>query len=108
MKRTFAFALALCLGCTIMAQKKYELTSPDRQVKATVSVGEQLTYNLGYGNETLLDNCTAGMEVRQKRSWDTTQNVVRSQPARTSAKQFTPVVPLKYATVNDNTTTNCY
>lgn len=100
MKRTFAFALALCLGCTIMAQKKYELTSPDRQVKATVSVGEQLTYNLAYGNETLLDNCTLGMEVGEEKL-GTNPKVVRASRKNVS-ETITPVVPLKYATVDNH------
>lgn len=100
MKRTFAFALALCLGCTIMAQKKYELTSPDRQVKATVSVDEQLTYNLAYGNETLLDNCTLGMEVGEEKL-GTNPKVVRASRKNVS-ETITPVVPLKYATVDNH------
>lgn len=100
MKRTFAFALALCLGCTIMAQKKYELTSPDRQVKATVSVGEQLTYNLAYGNETLLDNCTLGMEIGEEKL-GTNPKVVRATRKNVS-ETITPVVPLKYATVDNH------
>lgn len=100
MKRTFAFALALCLGCTIMAQKKYELTSPDRQVKATVSVGEQLTYNLAYGNETLLDNCTLGMEVSEDKL-GTNPKVVRASRKNVN-ETITPVVPLKYATVDNH------
>ena len=100
MKRTFAFALALCLGCTIMAQKKYELTSPDRQVKATVSVGEQLTYNLAYGNETLLDNCTLGMEVDEEKL-GTNPKVTRASRKNVS-ETITPVVPLKYATVDNH------
>lgn len=100
MKRTFAFALALCLGCTIMAQKKYELTSPDRQVKATVSVGEQLTYNLAYGNETLLDNCTLGMEIGEEKL-GTNPKVVRASRKNVS-ETITPVVPLKYATVDNH------
>lgn len=100
MKRTFAFALALCLGCTIMAQKKYELTSPDRQVKVTVSVGEQLTYNLAYGNETLLDNCTLGMEIGEEKL-GTNPKVVRASRKNVS-ETITPVVPLKYATVDNH------
>ena len=100
MKRTFAFALALCLGCTIMAQKKYELTSPDRQVKATVSVDEQLTYNLAYGNETLLDNCTLGMEIGEEKL-GTNPKVVRASRKNVS-ETITPVVPLKYATVDNH------
>lgn len=100
MKRTFAFALALCLGCTIMAQKKYELTSPDQQVKATVSVDEQLTYNLAYGNETLLDNCTLGMEVGEEKL-GTNPKVVRASRKNVS-ETITPVVPLKYATVDNH------
>ena len=100
MKRTFAFALALCLSCTLMAQKKYELTSPDRQVKATVSVGEQLTYNLVYGNETLLDNCTLGMEVGEEKL-GTNPKVVRASRKNVS-ETITPVVPLKYATVDNH------
>lgn len=83
-----------------MAQKKYELTSPDRQVKATVSVGEQLTYNLAYGNETLLDNCTLGMEVGEEKL-GTNPKVVRASRKNVS-ETITPVVPLKYATVDNH------
>ena len=83
-----------------MAQKKYELTSPDRQVKATVSVGEQLTYNLAYGNETLLDNCTLGMEVDEEKL-GTNPKVTRASRKNVS-ETITPVVPLKYATVDNH------
>lgn len=83
-----------------MAQKKYELTSPDRQVKATVSVGEQLTYNLAYGNETLLDNCTLGMEIGEEKL-GTNPKVVRATRKNVS-ETITPVVPLKYATVDNH------
>lgn len=99
MKKTFAFALALCMGCTIMAQKKYELTSPDGQVKATVSVGNRLTYELAYGNETLLDNCTLGMEVGEG---ELGMNPKVARTARKSVSEtIAPVVPLKYATVDN-------
>lgn len=83
-----------------MAQKKYELTSPDQQVKATVSVDEQLTYNLAYGNETLLDNCTLGMEVGEEKL-GTNPKVVRASRKNVS-ETITPVVPLKYATVDNH------
>lgn len=83
-----------------MAQKKYELTSPDQQVKATVSVDEQLTYNLAYGNETLLDNCTLGMEVGEEKL-GTNPKVVRASRKNVS-ETITPVIPLKYATVDNH------
>ena len=58
MKRTGILAVALCGLCAwpLMAQKRYQLQSPDQQVKVEVTMDEQIHFALSEGGEEVMNS----------------------------------------------------
>ena len=58
MKRTGMLAVALCGLCAwpLMAQKRFQLQSPDQQVKVEVTMDEQIHFALSEGGEEVMNS----------------------------------------------------
>jgi alpha-glucosidase len=65
MKTILTFLLAGSV-LTTSAQKVYKVSSPDRKIQVSVSVGDSLRWRLQNGNETLISNAVAGMNIEGK------------------------------------------
>lgn len=63
MKRPLLCVLALCSCALAVAQKTYELASPDGRLQLTIAAGERLTYSLKDGETPLLDGSEIGLVV---------------------------------------------
>ena len=58
MKRTGIIAVALCGLCAwpLMAQKRFQLQSPDQQVRVEVTMDEQIHFSLSQGGEEVMNS----------------------------------------------------
>ena len=81
MKRTGIIAVVLCGLCAwpIMAQKRYQLQSPDQQVKVEVMMDEQIHFALSQGGEEVM-NSTLSLSL-------TDGKVLGANPKVTKAKR---------------------
>ena len=55
--------MVLCVCFGLSAQKSYQLVSPNGEIKVSVSVSDKISYNIAYGDETLLENGTMQMQI---------------------------------------------
>lgn len=63
MKKTLFLFVALMIGCTLSAQKQYNLQSPDNDITVTIEVGEQITYAVAHGNTCVLAPSAIGLTL---------------------------------------------
>ena len=63
MKKIISLGIALCMCIGLSAQKSYQLVSPNGEIKVSVSVSDKISYNIAYGDETLLENGTMQMQI---------------------------------------------
>ena len=63
MKKTFLLLTALCFIFGAQAQKTYELSSPNGRLKTTITVGDQLTYDITLNGQQVLAPSALSMKL---------------------------------------------
>ena len=92
------FAFSACISNSF-GQKKQELTSPDGNIRISINVKGELSYNIAYQEDLLFDNCQIGMQVNGKK--------IGANPKLRNAKRkiikeiLNPVVPFKFSTIKN-------
>ena len=92
--------MALCVCFGLSAQKSYQLVSPNGEIKVSVSVSDKISYNIAYGDETLLENGTMQMQIG-KQILGEKPRVVKSS-TRMVDENFKPVVPFKFSNIRNH------
>lgn len=99
MRRYFLLVVCLCLVSLLRAQNKLELISPNGELKVSLDLSDKIYYNIDYNGDVLLKDNTLQLTLRNQVLG---QNPKLRRQKRTSVdEQLTPVVPLKYAKVNN-------
>lgn len=90
----------LCFMCImIFGQKKIELTSPNRELKVVVDVGDKISYTIFADGSALLKDNSLALHIGKE--------VLGGQPKLTGQKKtsvdetLTPLVPLKFSKVKN-------
>lgn len=99
MKRTSIICALLSLTLAAFAAKTETITSPDGNIKMTVTAGKQLTLSVTRGEELILKDCPLSLEVATQtngRAGDAQWSVVSRRRTRID-EVVRPVVPLKQA-----------
>ena len=100
MKRIVSICMMLCLCISIYSQKAYQLTSPNGEIKVSVSVSDKIYYNIAYGQETLLENGTMQLQLGQQ--------VLGKNPKVSKAstqsvdETIQPVIPFKFSNIRNH------
>ncbi len=82
--------------------KTIELTSPNKEIKVSIRIGDKIYYSVFYNNDLLLEECHMQLSLSDR--------VLGEQPKLKKQKQLlinetlSPIVPLKYASVNNHYT----
>lgn len=98
-KHLLPFVLACCMATTLQAQQSYDVSSPNGDIKISVRLEDKIYYDIYCNEELLLKDNSLGMQ--------TTDRVLGEFPKLTKKKittqkeTLTPVVPLKYASINN-------
>lgn len=100
MKKQVLILLFLVLSNSILGQKSLQLTSPDGNIRIGINFSDHINYSISYLQETLLENCTLGMQIGNE-VLGTNPQVTRTS-RKSISETITPVVPLKYATVDNH------
>lgn len=99
MKKHLFLLAGLCAALHIYGQKIQKLQSPDGNIQVSISLSDKISYDIIYGNDTLLKQCNLQIEVGKQQ--------LGSHPklTKTSSKNvnesLTPVIPLKYSIVSN-------
>ena len=99
MRKTIIISALLSICMCTFAAKTERVTSPNGKVKLEITVGENLTYSVFYGDEAILKDCQLSLQVGQETFGNKPKlsNIKRSKVDEV----VKPVVPLKYATVSN-------
>lgn len=100
MKKQVLILLFLVLSNSILGQKSLQLTSPDGNIRIGINFSDHINYSISYLQETLLENCTLGMQIGNE-VLGTNPQVTRTS-RKSISETITPVVPLKYTTVDNH------
>ena len=100
MKKIISFWIVLCVCFSLSAQKSYQLVSPNGEIKVSVSVSDKISYNIAYGQETLLENGTMQMQLGKQ--------VLGENPRLSKAstqsvdETIRPVIPFKFSNIRNH------
>lgn len=87
---------SVCVGNSF-GQKKQELTSPDGNIRISINTEGQLSYDIAYQKNLLLENCQLGMQVNGKELG--TNPKLSNAKLTTIKEEWNPVIPFKFSTI---------
>lgn len=100
MRKYFLLSVFLCLVLSLHAQKKLELVSPNGELKVSFNLSDKIYYSIDYNGEVLLKDNFLQLTLKNQVLG---QNPKLRRQKRTSVNErLTPVVPLKYAGIDNS------
>ena len=99
MRRYFLLVVCLCLASLLRAQNKLELISPNGELKVSLNLSDKIYYSIDYNGDVLLKDNTLQLALRNQVLGENPK--LRRQKRTSVDEQLTPIVPLKYAKVNN-------
>lgn len=100
MRKYFLLSVFLCLVLSLHAQKKLELVSPNGELKVSFNLSDKIYYSIDYNREVLLKDNSLQLTLKNQVLG---QNPKLRRQKRTSVNErLTPVVPLKYAGIDNS------
>lgn len=100
MRRYLLLSMILFLALQLHAQNKLELTSPNGEIKVSLTLSDKIYYSIDYNGEELLKDNYLQLALKNQVLG---QNPKLRRQKRTSVnEQLTPVVPLKYSEVKNH------
>ena len=84
--------LILCVLCAFsaQAQKQYSLTSPDGKLKTNITTGKQLTYDITFHNQQVLESSPLSMTLDNGEVWGENDKVSKATRKSVNGKISTP------------------
>ena len=85
--------LILCVLCAFsaQAQKQYSLTSPDGKLKTNITTGKQLTYDITFHNQQVLEASPLSMTLDNGEVWGENDKVSKVTRKSVNGKISTPL-----------------
>ena len=99
MRRYFLLVVCLCLASLLRAQNKLELISPNGELKVSLNLSDKIYYSIDYNGDVLLKDNTLQLTLRNQVLGENPK--LRRQKRTSVDEQLTPIVPLKFAKVNN-------
>lgn len=99
MKHNLLLLLFLSITFSLSAQKKAELQSPNGEIKVSLSISDKIYYTISYSNDVLLENNHLSLNLGNETLGLNPK--LSGQKAKKVNEVLTPVVPLKYSSVNN-------
>lgn len=100
MRKYFLLSVFLCLVSSLHAQNKLELVSPNGELKVSFNLSDKIYYSIHYNGEVLLKDNSLQLTLKNQVLG---QNPKLRRQKRTSVNErLTPVVPLKYAGIDNS------
>ncbi len=89
MKRTIAM-LCLMAGISAVAQKQFELKSPDGKIATNIQVGETLTYDIQVDGRQVMAPSALSMQLSTGKTWGEQAKVKKARRSEIQAEIATP------------------
>lgn len=99
MKHNLLLLLFLSITFSLSAQKKAELQSPSGEIKVSLSISDKIYYTISYSNDVLLENNHLSLNLGNETLGLNPK--LSGQKTNKVNEVLTPVVPLKYSSVNN-------
>lgn len=99
MKHNLLLLLFLSIAFSLSAQKKAELQSPNGEIKVSLSISDKIYYTISYNNDVLLENNHLSLNLGNETLGLNPK--LSGQKTNKVNEVLTPVVPLKYSSVNN-------
>lgn len=100
MRKYFLLSVFLCLVSSLHARNKLELVSPNGELKVSFNLSDKIYYSINYNGEVLLKDNSLQLTLKNQVLG---QNPKLRRQKRTSVNErLTPVVPLKYAGIDNS------
>lgn len=97
MKKHLLLLLILCVSLHANGQKTYKLSSPDGNIHVSVTLSDNIYYDIFYQNEVLLQQCKLQMEMGNQKL-GASPKVLRAS-RKSIDESLSPIFPLKFSTV---------
>lgn len=99
MKKYLFLVFLLWVSLGTKAQKQLELTSPNGEIKISVSLSDRIYYDVYYGNDVVLKNNHLQLNLKDA---SLGQNPVLSKQKRNKvSEELKPIIPLKFSIVKN-------
>ena len=99
MRKYLLLSMFLCLVSLLHARNKFELVSPNGEIKVSFNLSDKIYYSIDYNGDVLLKDNTLQLTLRNQVLGENPK--LRRQKRTSVDEQLTPIVPLKYAKVNN-------
>ena len=99
MRRYILLVVCLCLASLLRAQNKLELISPNGELKVSLNLSDKIYYSIDYNGDVLLKDNSLLLVLKNQVLGQNPK--LRRQKQWSVDEQLTPIVPLKYAKVNN-------
>ena len=100
MKKILSICIMLCLCLSIYAQKSYQLLSPNREIKMSITVSDKIYYDIAYGQETLLENGTMQLQLGKQALGENPK--VSKASTQSVDETIHPVIPFKFSNIRNH------
>lgn len=100
MRRYLLLSMILFLALQLHAQNKLELTSPNGEIKVSITLSDKIYYSIDYNGEVLLKDNYLQLALKNQVLGQNPK--LRRQKCTSVNEQLTPVVPLKYSEVKNH------
>lgn len=100
MRKYFLLSVFLCLVLSLHAQKKLELVSPNGELKVSFNLSDKIYYSIDYNGEVLLKDNSLQLTLKNQVLGQNPK--LRCQKRTSVNERLTPVVPLKYAGIDNS------
>lgn len=98
-KNLLLIFLLLAVTAGVHAQKRTELSSPNGQIKVSVSISDGIYYDVYYGEDAILTNNRLQLNLRENSFGKSP--VLTKQKRNKVNEELKPVFPLKFSTVKN-------
>lgn len=100
MKKTILLLAAFCAAIFAYAQNRYELASPNGDIKLSVTVSDAIHYTIATQDGVLIENGTMQMNVDSNILG--TKPKVISKKTKSVNEKITPMLQFKFSTIENN------
>lgn len=100
MKKINLLALCLFMAVFVHAQKSYKLSSPNGDIQLSVTVTDNIYYDIACQNEVLLEQGVLQMQIGKQVLGEKPK--VTGKSTKSVNETITPVVPFKFSSIPNN------
>ena len=99
MRKYLLLSMFLCLVSLLHARNKFELVSPNGEIKVSFNLSDKIYYSIDYNGDVLLKDNSLLLVLKNQVLGQNPK--LRRQKQWSVDEQLTPIVPLKYSKVNN-------